>query len=248
VAQNETFFPFFLIFSLIFNLNSAEKESVRSQNFIFVTFCLVVAMGMLQMRSVFERNFSIENELRAEIDRALVRVEKEKMKEIVLQNQIADIQAHVVALNLPERGTSSEWVQSLRVPASIQQIDLSSLLFEEGSKKFKDSKYEESIRVFHDLLERYPASPKVVEAKFLLAESFFRAGKMKECLDQIDEMIAQYPESRLTGYSMLRMSQILKAKNHNEETAEVLRIIMKSFSSEQGLVVQAQELLTSLEK
>ena len=71
---------------------------------------------------------------------------------------------------------------------------------------------------------------------------------MKECLDQIDELIAQYPENKLTGYSMLRMSQIFKSKNRTEETAEVLRIVMKNFASEKGLVSQADELLKSLEK
>lgn len=229
-------------------MNYAEKGNVKSQNFIFVTVCLVISLGMLQLHSILERTFSDEHELKAELSRSAVLVEKEKMKQIVLQNQITDMQAVVAGLSLPEAGAAGEWVQSLRIPASVHQIDLSSLLFEEGSKKFKSSNYEESVKVFRDLIERYPASPKVVEAKFLLAEGFFRTGRMKECLDQIDEMIAQYPENKLTGYSMLRMSQIFKSKNRTEETAEVLRIVMKNFAFEKGLVSQADELLKSLEK
>ena len=234
--------------SLIFYLNYSEKKLVRNQNFIFVTFCLIVAMGMLQLRHVLEATYGDERSLRDNLRRAEVSIEKEKMRTILYQNQLLDMQTQVASLDLSSKVRGVDWVQSLRVPASIKKIDLSSMAFEEASQAFNGSNYQQSVKLFQQLLEKYPVAPKAVEARFLLAESYFRLNKLPECLDQIDEMINHYPESKLTGYVMLRMGQIFKVKNQNEKMTEVFRMVIRNFPQEKALVAQAQELLRKSEK
>jgi outer membrane protein assembly factor BamD (BamD/ComL family) len=71
---------------------------------------------------------------------------------------------------------------------------------------------------------------------------------MQQCLDQIDEMINHYPESKYTGYLMLRMAQIYQAKNQVDKTSEIYRILIDNFPQEKQLLAQAKELLKKVEK
>jgi tetratricopeptide (TPR) repeat protein len=231
-----------------FFLEFCRKNIVRNQNFIFVTFCLVLTLGMLQFRHVLNETYGEERALRSQLSETEVLVEKEKMKAIVYQNQLIDMQSQVASLELPDKVQGKEWIQALRVPASVDKLELSSVAFAEGTKAFNGENYANSSKLFRELIEKYPASAKVIEARFLLVESYFRLNRLSECLDQIDEMINHYPDNKLTGYVMLRMGQIFGSKNQPEKMGEVYRMVIKNFSHEKALVAQAEELLNKAEK
>jgi TolA-binding protein len=132
--------------------------------------------------------------------------------------------------------------QSLRRPASIANIDLSSVLMENGRAEFKKQNYEKASKIFRDLIEKYPLSSQGLEARFLLGESLFQAGKYDSCLDVVDEMVSQFPQSEMTGYLLLRNSQIMSMRERKDEASEIARVVSEHFSDHPALQEQARKL------
>ncbi len=220
-------------------------------NFLFCTFCLVVTMGLMESFSMFNAHFSPEVENQKRIAQLQRQVELKKLQAAELQNQIIDFQQQV-ALQLPalQRISPSSKNFQLRSLASItqaptKQFDLSATLLDRGQAQFRDKNFTASAQTFHSLINQFPTSPLVIQAHFFWAESLFLSGEQQKCLDVIDQMIELYPEQELTGFIMLRMGQILQARNRGDEASEVYRAVEQNFASNQELAHQAKEMLQS---
>ena len=87
----------------------------------------------------------------------------------------------------------------------------------------------------------------IPEVLFFQAESLFLLSDYVESLKVMDQLMMQFPQNELTGFIMLRMAQIMQARNQNEKAAEVYSLIMDRFKSSRDLKQQAEKLLASLE-
>jgi TolA-binding protein len=164
-------------------------------------------------------------------------VEKEKLKSTLLSYQLKDFQQAVAQLLPPNEKLQSNFglqnlASALRTPASEESLDLSSAIFERGMKFFNSRNYEKAIEQFHNLIERYPLSKNEVEARFFSAESNFLKKDYKSCLEEIDIMVAQYPDNDLTGFILLRMGQISDQNNQPDEAKEIYKAAWKNFKNE----------------
>lgn len=200
---------------------------------------------------MFNAHFSPEVENQKRIAQLQRQVELKKLQAAELQNQIIDFQQQV-ALQLPalQRISPSSKNFQLRSLASItqaptKQFDLSATLLDRGQAQFRDKNFTASAQTFHSLINQFPTSPLVIQAHFFWAESLFLSGEQQKCLDVIDQMIELYPEQELTGFIMLRMGQILQARNRGDEASEVYRAVEQNFASNQELAHQAKEMLQS---
>lgn len=226
------------------------------KNFLFVTFCLVLVIGLLQTYGFMKDYLSPTKYLETQWARAERKNEVEKLKIALLENQIDDLKTEIAAA-IPEAtksgvlsGDSSNL--QLRGLASIARtkvgaLELSGVLDQKAKALFREKKYVEANSVFKELIEKYPSSPRVVEAYFFQAEGFFLTGQYQQSLDVIDHMIQHFPDSELTGFIMLRMGQILASRNRADEAKEVYKVILQVHGNNPDIKDQAEKLLKTAE-
>ncbi|MGZ3748823.1 MAG: tetratricopeptide repeat protein [Pseudobdellovibrionaceae bacterium] len=226
----------------------------RVSNSLFVIVCLSITVGLLWSYSEFANYFNRGKEYQIQVQQLQQRVEIEKLKNTLLENQLMDFKQSVAVILPPNSEIKNQianyqlknFASSLRVPASEAQLDLSGVIFERGKKLFKEQKYEKSIKEFRKVLEEYPLSRYKVESHFFMAEAFFLEKDYKNSLDLIDQMLQQYPDNDLTGFMMLRMGQISELNNRVEEASEVYKTVSGHFKNGQ-LRAEAQKLSESLQ-
>lgn len=226
---------------------------MRSQNFLFISFCLILLVGLMQSYALFQDYFSPYKEDQNKISMLKNQLEKEKLKRIIVQNELYDFRQEI-ATNIPELQSIAKDAKTyqLRSLASVSQapisgFDLSKTLSERAKAEFREGKYDSAAQSFVELIKKYPTSPLVIESYFFMGESYFLSKKPQECLDVVDMMMSQFPDNELTGFLMLRMGQILLARGRDDEAKEVFATVGEKFSFNQELKNQAQRLERSSE-
>jgi TolA-binding protein len=221
---------------------------MKSQNFLFLTFCLVLVMGLMQSFFFFKDYFSPIKAYQHKISTMHLKLEKEKLRSAQFRNQVFDFQQEVAA-TLPALNKISPIPENfqLRSLASVTQkplnaFEMSGALSEKARAEFRRKEYIQAAHTFELLTQKYPTSPKVIQAYFFWAESLFMSNQAQDCLDVIDVMITQFPDADLTGFIMLRMGQILEVKSRSEEAKEVYRTVAVKFAGNHELMSQAEKL------
>lgn len=226
---------------------------MRNQNFLFVVFCLVLTMGLMQGYFAFQEYFSPHKENLKQIAKLKGELERQHLKVAELESQVVDFQQEVAA-QLPALeklpGTPKNF--QIRNLASITQkpldaFEMSGPLSERAKSEFRKQDFVAASKTFKELTEKFPTSPQVVEAYFFWAESLFLSSKPQECLDVVEQMLVQYPSHELTGFILLRMGQILQSRNRGDEAKEVYRSVAKSFSGNVELKRQAEQMEKSVQ-
>lgn len=219
---------------------------MKNGNFLFLVFSLVVVSFTMQSYSAFQRYFSPVKEQSEEISALKRSLAVKKIELAKYQNEILDFQHSIAQKSINSNGRSIASVPSMK--SSVEySLDLSGMVLERAKAQFRSKEYSLAIESIKELLHKYPASASQVEAHFFLAESLFLSARGPECLDIIDKMMTQYPESDLTGFIMLRMGQILHKQGRNDEAAEVYHVVENSFEGNFELRQQAQKLGKALE-
>lgn len=208
---------------------------------------------MLWGYSAFWRHFEstpVEGRL---LEIAKQDIEHERVQRRLLEAKLIDF-SQEVALRLPAEGREAllargfdlaELASTVRMPAAIP-TDLSGALLARGKKLFGDRNFEGAKDEFRRLIDRYPSSPRVVEASFFLAETAFLQQDFKTCLEVSEMMVNQYPEHELTGFILLRVGQISERGGRMAEASEIYQAVQKSFRHAQ-LREQARVMERSLE-
>lgn len=223
------------------------------QNFLFLIFCLVLTVGLMQSYSLFKEHFSPHKQDLHRIAQLEKEVQERELRIAQLETQIVDFQQEV-AVRLPALKKLKKTPQTfqLRNLASVTQrpleaFEMSSALSEKARAEFRRKEFKKSAASFSALTRKFPTSPLVVQAYFFWAESLYLSGQHQDCLDVVEQMMVQYPDHELTGFILLRMGQILQARNRGEEAAEVFKTVAQNFGANQELKVQAHKLVQSLE-
>jgi hypothetical protein len=76
------------------------------------------------------------------------------------------------------------------VPSDEVQV----LLIQQAQEQYAEGRYDASIRILRRLIENYPQSPKVTEARWWLARSYEQAGQFKAALAEY-RLLAEQPPS-----------------------------------------------------
>lgn len=226
---------------------------MAKQNFLFLTFCLVILSGIMQAYFRFDRHFSPHKDDLKKIAHLQSELEEKEMRITAVEAQFVDFQQEI-ASQLPalQKLDKNPKTFQLRNLASVTQkpidsFEMSSTLSEKARAEFRKGDFKNSAKSFAQLTEKFPTSPLVVQAYFFWAESLYLNKQFQECLDVVDQMMTQYPEHELTGFIMLRMGQILQSRSRGEEASEVYRLVGKNFSSNSELKKQAEALGRSVE-
>jgi TolA-binding protein len=154
---------------------------MRSSSSLFLIVCLSITVGLLWGYGEFTAYFNQGKEYQIQVRQLEKKLEREEFNYALLRNQLVDFQQSVAVILPPNSQIRNDVASyelknfsgSLRVPASIAQLDLSGLFFEKGKKFFKEQKYEKAIKEFRKVLDEYPLSRYKIESHFFIAESYF---------------------------------------------------------------------------
>lgn len=224
---------------------------MKNQNAVFLIFSLCLTIVLVSAYSLFVGYFNGHEQYEARLAQLEKQVEKERFANSMLTYQIKDFQ-QTVAQVLPDNKKLQAHYEMknlaavVRAPASDEAVDLSGVLFAKGKRYFNGQEYDKAIREFSQILQKYPLSAHGVEARFLIAESYYLKKDFRSTLSEIDEMVTQFPQHELTGFILLRMGQISESNNQTEEASEIYKTVAKNFKNEE-LRNQARKLAQSIE-
>lgn len=224
---------------------------MKKRNSVFVVFCLSLTVLLTTAYTAFVRHFNNGQIYQAKIEKLQHRIDQERLSNTKLSYQLKDFQQTVAQMMpsnkmLQAKLEEKNFASSLRMPASEEKLDLSSVVFERGKRYFQEKEFDQAIREFRKVTNDYPLSAKNVESRFLTAESYFLKRDYKSSLSVMDEMITLYPDNDLTGFILLRMGQISEANNQYDEASEIYRTVIKNFKNDK-LKAQAKSLAKNLD-
>lgn len=224
---------------------------MKNQNFVFVVFCLSLALGFMGVYAVFVGYFDGHQLHEIQVAQLQKQIKKEQFNNTLLTYQLKDFQQTVAQVlptdkTLQARYDLRNLASIVRSPASDDGIDLSNVIYEKGKKYFNNRDYDKAIQEFYRLLDKYPLSQYGVEAHFFIAESYFLKNDYRNSLSEVDQMVTQFPQHDLTGFILLRMGQISEINGQTEEASEIYKTVVKSFKNE-DLVKQAKKLAQGVE-
>lgn len=226
-------------------LDSADKIGMRNDN-LFLIFILSLTAAVLLVSGEAKVFLGDSAILAMEVDDLQKDLKQAELREALVAEQVFDYQQSVLKVlgtdPAPKNWAQMNLLSQSRSIASVEPMDRSGLLLAAAKEKFNSAKYLMAAEKFGQLTASYPVSPVALEARFLRAESLFLAGQLDACVEQIDEMMTQFPDHPMTGFLMLRLSQIMKQRSRNLEAREILQMIQRGFPSEKTLVEQAQVL------
>ena len=224
---------------------------MKNQNSIFMIFCLSLTVGLIAVFSYFVQYFNNGKQYQARVAQLQKNIEQQRLSNTKLSYQLRDFQ-QTVAQFLPENKAlqakldEKNLASAIRMPASEQKLDLSSVVFERGKRFFSEKDYDRAIKEFRKISDEYPLSAFNVESRFLTAESYYLKRDYKNSLQIVDEMVTLYPDNDLTGYILLRMGQMSEVNNQYDEASEIYRTVQKNFKNDK-LKAQAKSLAKNLD-
>lgn len=110
------------------------------------------------------------------------------------------------------------------------KIERASSLLERAKEEFRAQNFRDSNARLESLLKSFPDSIHGPEARFLLVEGYYQSNDYEACIEVVEQMIRLYPESELTGFSLLRLAKIYERRDRIEDAAEIYRSIGQNFT------------------
>ncbi len=133
-----------------------------------------------------------------------------------------------------EEGYPLRNIASIAVAPTLEKkLERASSLFEKGKTFFREGKYGHSNKIFLNLIEKYPESIHVVESYFFLIEGKFQSKELEDCVVFIDSLMSKYPESELTGWSLLRLGRIFEIQERFEDSVDVYQTIIGTYQDKE---------------
>ena len=223
----------------------------------FLSLILVLTLGWMQVYSAVREKYNGISELQAKLEDARERYSAREVEVALEREQFLEFRQNIAALMpdvLKEKGLGEEGYPYRSLASTITRSEslavkqaIAKTLFERGKSYFRDKKYDQGIKVFHQVIDRFGYSPYVAESYFLLTESHFQENELEECTTLIQQMVELFPNHELTGFALVRLGQIYKIQNRNEEAVDILKTVMRSFP-QRDVASQAKASLRELDQ
>jgi TolA-binding protein len=226
------------------------REVMRSS--VFLVFILILLSGFLALNGYVRSSFTPVGSLNHKVASLEQQARQAEFRQQLAQDQLKDFQAQVATV-LPSavKGKSVEEGYPLRQLASVVSqgdslnIERASSAFEKAKAEFRDKHFEDTQALLEDLIEHHPESTHIIEAHFLLAESQYQMGESEKAVGTIETMISLFPESELTGFSLLRLGKIFEKQDRLEDAADIYKAVLQNFPQPE-IAVQAKNSLKAV--
>ena len=115
-------------------------------------------------------------------------------------------------------------------------------VYDEGFDALRRGKYEEAIRLFEDLIARYPGSDLEDDSMYWIAEANYVTKKHDEALPAFERVVREFPNSQRAPEAMLKIGYIYydredygQAKFYLSEVADSYPASRSAFSAKRRL-------------
>ena len=206
----------------------------------YSTTCLFVCLLVMQGYSHLRHHFSGVDELKVEISQLRKRVVEEQLKTVLAREQSEDLRENVAALLSPKmlndvldhsQNYQLRSIASVTQDPKVENVRKPKELLTRGKEAFRKNEYNEAVEVLRELINVYPYSPSAPEGLFLLIESQFQLAQALNVVRSVEIMMNQYPENELTGFAMLRLSDIYIMEDRREDAKEILETAQKNYKN-----------------
>jgi TolA-binding protein len=194
-------------------------------------------MGLWQ----YERALSKKDDMEVRIAKVAQELADEKIKNELIVSRLEEFRQEV-AVRFPGEKFPFEMDSHLRnlasvIPHQTLQKNSSVLaarrLLEEGKAQYASKKYDEAIKIFLDLMSRFPESSLYLEATFSLVQCFYVTGNKQEALSWSEKMLSQFPESLWTAKALLVSADIYKDQERKNDAIDMYQIILDTFKDKE---------------
>lgn len=181
-------------------------------------------------------------------------LDQEKLKHQLALYQLENFKEEVAfILKDSNQKHSLESALPLRTLASIvSDVDENKIeeqmfesLFNQAKAKYVHQEYNQAISLLEEFIQKNPLSSNIIEAHYLLVESFYFLKNFEECIKASQTMVQLFPENKFTGFAILRMGELYKSQKKIQQAIEVFELV-KMYFSDQELIQLAEKALESL--
>jgi tol-pal system protein YbgF len=101
--------------------------------------------------------------------------------------------------------------------------------YSEGMRLYHEKKYVAARRQLYNYLKNQPKGPKAPEARYYLADSFYKEGKYREAAVEFNKLRLQFPKSILAPAGLLRQALCYKNQKQMSAYRNTLKKLVKSY-------------------
>jgi len=101
--------------------------------------------------------------------------------------------------------------------------------YTEGMRLYHAKKYGEAQNQLHQYLKSQPKGPKAPEARYYLADSFYRENKFQEAAVEFNKLRLQFPKSILAPAGLLRQALCYKNQQQMGTYRSTLQKLVKAY-------------------
>jgi TolA-binding protein len=206
-------------------------------------------LGLMHIYSASKTVFNDSRQIQKKLAAYKNKWEEERLKVGLIEYEMDAFKQHVATVlpNFKKSGAEDYPVRNIASLVQTPRIDRlqfepASSLMAKGKKYFQEKDYLEANKLFRKITSRFPNSRYIIEAHFFLSEGSYLLGDYDETLRAVDQMVALYPESELTGFALVRLGNIFELQERFEDAAEIYQVIERTYP-EPRLKRQARVLL-----
>lgn len=211
-----------------------KTKPILLASLLITIFC---CLGLWQ----YEIAVSTKVDLEKRLEKIAQNYYDEKLKNQALLARFEEFRQEV-AIVLPEKQLAFDKDSHIRNLASViphQKIYLkqdslnSKKILDEAHIFFVEKKYEKALKIYLDLLSRYPESSFSLEATYHLIQCFYNTDNKQEALEWAEKMLSQFPESVWTAKAMLVTADIYSDQNRKNDVIDIYQIILNTFQDKE---------------
>jgi TolA-binding protein len=101
--------------------------------------------------------------------------------------------------------------------------------FNEGMRQYHAKKYAEARKQLYLYLKHLPKGPRAAEARYYLADSFYKDGKYREAAVEFNKLRLQFPRSILAPAGLLRQALCYKQQRQLRTYQSTLKKLVKAY-------------------
>ncbi len=211
-----------------------HKKPIKSymNTRLFSFFIFLICVGIYTVYLQFQIEFSGNEELVVKIERLEYELQQQHAKSDIAQYELESFKQYV-AVNLPTRIEGQSYsvrnIASLVTVSETKLIDKPKMDFAKIRENYLQHNYEAANTELKTFVETYTDSSYILEAYFLMANSYYKTKQYERSLSAINFLVKQYPESEMTGLGLLLMGDILETQERWDEARDIYNSIQKNF-------------------
>ncbi len=195
---------------------------------------------IMQAYSHFRHHFSGAEQLQQQVAQLQHHLKEQKLQTLIALERAEDLRQSVAAVltpdmmsQLPDHQTQyqARAIASVVQDGELERIENPQRLLARGKELFRRNKFSEAIEVFEQVADDFPASPAAPEALFLAVESQFQLQRKTPMIQVVERMMARYPENDLTGFALLRVSELFITEGRKDDAAEIIETVVINFKN-----------------